>query len=254
MMAAVQSFLSGAISKTVNVPEEITPEEIMEIFLQSWKMGLKAIAIYRDNSKGQQILTTSINDSKRIETSSEEPQRMKLPLERKAITHKFSIAGHEGYLTVGMYENGMPGEIFIVMAKEGSTISGLMDAFATAVSLALQYGVPLDVLIKKFSYTRFEPSGFTGNREIGYATSIMDYIFRWLANKFLEQMPQEETISITKDQLEPKVVKTEDDNTEQTDLFKNQEDAPPCHSCGAIMIRSGSCYKCLNCGETSGCS
>jgi ribonucleoside-diphosphate reductase alpha chain len=255
MMAAVQTFLSGAISKTVNVPEEITPEEIMEIYHQAWKMGLKAIAIYRDNSKGQQILTTSLKEAAGMESSSEEPQRMKLPLERKAITHKFSIAGHEGYLTVGMYENGMPGEIFIVMAKEGSTISGLMDAFATAVSLALQYGVPLEVLIKKFSYTRFEPSGFTGNRDIGYATSIMDYIFRWLANKFLEQMPEEETISITRNELEPKIAEIgEADNTEQTDLFKNQEDAPPCHSCGAIMIRSGSCYKCLNCGETSGCS
>jgi len=255
MMAAAQPFLSGAISKTVNVPEEISPEEIMEIYYQSWKMGLKAIAIYRDNSKGQQILTTNEKETGRKDSTSGEPTRLKLPLERKAITHKFSIAGHEGYLTVGMYESGMPGEIFIVMAKEGSTISGLMDAFATAVSLALQYGVPLDVLIKKFSYTRFEPSGFTGNREIGYATSIMDYIFRWLANKFLEQMPQEETASITREQLEPKITEVSvDDNTIQTDLFKNQEDAPPCHGCGAIMIRSGSCYKCLNCGETSGCS
>ena len=255
MMAAAQPFLSGAISKTVNVPEEISPEEIMEIYYQSWKMGLKAIAIYRDNSKGQQILTTNEKETGRKDSTSGEPTRLKLPLERKAITHKFSIAGHEGYLTVGMYESGMPGEIFIVMAKEGSTISGLMDAFATAVSLALQYGVPLDVLIKKFSYTRFEPSGFTGNREIGYATSIMDYIFRWLANKFLEQMPQEETASITREQLEPKITEVSvDDNTVQTDLFKNQEDAPPCHCCGAIMIRSGSCYKCLNCGETSGCS
>jgi len=255
MMAAAQPFLSGAISKTVNVPEEISPEEIMEIYYQSWKMGLKAIAIYRDNSKGQQILTTNEKETGRKDSTPGEPTRLKLPLERKAITHKFSIAGHEGYLTVGMYESGMPGEIFIVMAKEGSTISGLMDAFATAVSLALQYGVPLDVLIKKFSYTRFEPSGFTGNREIGYATSIMDYIFRWLANKFLEQMPQEETASITREQLEPKITEVSvDDNTVQTDLFKNQEDAPPCHGCGAIMIRSGSCYKCLNCGETSGCS
>jgi ribonucleoside-diphosphate reductase alpha chain len=255
MMAAAQPFLSGAISKTVNVPEEISPEEIMEIYYQSWKMGLKSIAIYRDNSKGQQILTTAEKETGRKDSASGEPTRLKLPLERKAITHKFSIAGHEGYLTVGMYESGMPGEIFIVMAKEGSTISGLMDAFATSVSLALQYGVPLDVLIKKFSYTRFEPSGFTGNREIGYATSIMDYIFRWLANKFLERMPQEQTVSITHEQMEPKITEVSvDDNTVQTDLFKNQEDAPPCHSCGAIMIRSGSCYKCLNCGETSGCS
>jgi ribonucleoside-diphosphate reductase alpha chain len=255
MMAAAQPFLSGAISKTVNVPEEISPEEIMEIYYQSWKMGLKAIAIYRDNSKGQQILTTNEKETGRKDSMSGEPTRLKLPLERKAITHKFSIAGHEGYLTVGMYESGMPGEIFIVMAKEGSTISGLMDAFATSVSLALQYGVPLDVLIKKFSYTRFEPSGFTGNREIGYATSIMDYIFRWLANKFLERMPQEQTVSITSEQMEPKITEVSvDDNTVQTDLFKNQEDAPPCHGCGAIMIRSGSCYKCLNCGETSGCS
>ncbi len=258
MMSAVQPFLSGAISKTVNVPEAITPEEIVEIYYQAWKLGLKAIAIYRDNSKGQQVLTTGAKGETDAETGEvRKPLRHKLPAEREAITHKFAIAGHEGYLTVGMYENGMPGEIFLVMAKEGSTISGLMDSFATAVSMALQYGVPLEVLVKKFSYTRFEPSGFTGNKDISYATSIMDYIFRWLGNKFLVELPENGSKhSMVEEQAaDPVVIEQEAAGTDDSDLaFKNQEDAPPCHNCGAIMVRSGSCHKCLNCGETSGCS
>ncbi|MBN2134263.1 MAG: vitamin B12-dependent ribonucleotide reductase [Acidobacteria bacterium] len=259
MMAAVQPFISGAISKTVNIPEDTTAEEISEIYVKAWEIGLKAIAIYRDNSKGQQVLTTDEKGDKIIAGAEKgRPIRMKLPEEREAITHKFSLAGHEGYITVGMYENGMPGEIFLVMAKEGSTISGLMDSFATAVSLALQYGVPLEVLVNKFSYTRFEPSGFTGNREISYATSIMDYIFRWLGTKFLDKVPNgtnAKSITSTESSVQEIHVKPEVEQVDDSSFaFENQEDAPPCHACGAIMVRNGSCYKCLNCGETSGCS
>ncbi len=193
MMSAVQPFISGAISKTVNVPEHITVEEIMETYMQAWKMGVKAIAIYRDNSKRTQPLTAGKGKSAQASEPAFHPVRRKLPAERRAITHKFSIGGHEGYITVGMYDDGQPGEIFLVMAKEGSTISGLMDSFATAISLALQYGVPLRVLIDKFAHVRFEPSGHTGNAEVPYAKSIVDYIFRWLAAKFLPREEQLQT-------------------------------------------------------------
>ena len=188
MMSAVQPFISGAISKTVNVPEKITVDEITDLYMQAWKLGVKAIAIYRDNSKRTQPLNTGrakAKDAQRARGSGFKPVRRKLPSVRKAITHKFSIGGHEGYITVGMYDDGQPGEIFLVMAKEGSAISGLMDSFATAISLALQYGVPIRVLIDKFSHVRFEPSGHTGNPEVPFAKSIVDYIFRWLASKFL---------------------------------------------------------------------
>jgi ribonucleoside-diphosphate reductase alpha chain len=260
MMGAVQPFLSGAISKTVNVPTEATPEQIAELYLESWRMGLKAVAIYRDGCKRTQPLNTSLDEpaeSKKEVTKIEyRPIRRKLPVERKAITHKFAIAGHDGYLTVGMYEDGNPGEIFLVMAKEGSTISGLMDAFATSVSLALQYGVPLSALSAKFTHMRFEPSGFTGNAEIPIAKSIMDYIFRWLDLKFAVSEEEEtETMSTT---AEPAALMTNSPDDQQGDLektvFTSQADAPPCHVCGSIMVRSGTCYKCFNCGATSGCS
>ena len=187
MMAAVQPFLSGAISKTVNMPTDATPEEIANAYIESWSMGLKAVAVYRDGCKRSQPLSTAKEELKAEAVAFPEarPARRKLPDERRSITHKFSIAGHEGYITVGMYEDGKPGEIFLVMAKEGSTISGLMDAFATSISIALQYGVPLEALVEKFSHVRFEPSGFTKNPEIPFAKSITDYIFRWLASKFL---------------------------------------------------------------------
>ena len=190
MLAAVQPFVSGAISKTINMPEDTTPEEIEDAYTQGWKLGLKAVAVYRDGCKRSQPLSTSSEEADQQAEKDAEPAkpralRRKLPDERRAITHKFTINGHEGYLTVGMYEDGQPGEIFLVMAKEGSTISGLMDAFATAISIALQYGVPLQTVVDKFTHTRFEPSGFTNNPEIPIAKSIMDYIFRWLASKFL---------------------------------------------------------------------
>jgi ribonucleoside-diphosphate reductase alpha chain len=323
MMAAVQQFLSGAISKTVNMPKESTNDDIMEAYMQAWQLGLKSIAVYRDGSKGVQPLTLS-KDTKAATKEKEVqvvrmPIRRKLPPERKAITHRFDIAGYRGYLTVGMYEDGTtPGEIFITISKEGSTISGLMDAFATSISIALQYGVPLRTLVKKFIHTRYEPSGMTDNPEIRIAKSITDYIFRWMALKFLSQEDQldvgvnldlteatkldsyldesetQGTVEINKKEAAPAqsaptastssskqlgtdgngvsgststTIKSSSQTTQPvprlmptgkkqgaTSTFQNSEDALACYSCGAIMVRSGSCYKCLNCGTTSGCS
>jgi ribonucleoside-diphosphate reductase alpha chain len=275
MMAACQPFISGAISKTVNMPENATPDDIMEVYLEGWRMGLKAIAIYRDGSKRSQPLNTALDVKKAAPAAAvaaEVPApaeayaiRHKLPDERRAITHKFDIQGHEGYITVGIYDDGRPGEIFLVMSKEGSTISGLMDAFATSISLALQYGVPLEVLVKKFAHTRFEPSGFTKNPEIPIAKSITDYIFRWLASKFLSGT-QQEIIGIVRREpvveaeaaaapVEAAPSKPASIEISQTKItFQGQEDSPSCSDCGSIMVRNGTCYKCLNCGSTSGCS
>ena len=271
MMGAVQPFISGAISKTINMPTDTTVDEIMQAYMESWKLGLKAVAIYRDGSKRTQPLNTSRDKEAKKTTGAEvkepRPLRRKLPDERRSITHKFDIAGHEGYITAGMYEDGQPGEIFITMSKEGSTISGLMDSFATAISMALQYGVPLRVLVDKFSHMRFEPSGFTKNPDIPMAKSIMDYIFRWLATKFLDGDAQQE-IGIVKQESESDSVTNKkvipitaqlprggapiSTISNVTSLY--QQDAPPCPDCGAIMIRSGACYKCMNCGAVSGCS
>jgi ribonucleoside-diphosphate reductase alpha chain len=258
MMAAVQPFLSGAISKTVNMPNEVTPDEIMQAYIEAWKLGLKAIAVYRDGCKRTQPLSTSLEQGEKKQKA--RPARRRLPTERNSVTHKFSIAGHEGYITVGMYEDGMPGEVFITMSKEGSTISGMMDAFATSVSLALQYGVPLKVLTDKFSHMRFEPSGFTNNQNIPIAKSICDYIFRWLAMKFLpkdEQPPTNlvgETAQLEKTDAKSEAKRNSSIESREKVIFQTQADAPPCQECGSIMIRSGSCYKCLQCGSTSGCS
>jgi ribonucleoside-diphosphate reductase alpha chain len=258
MMAAVQPFLSGAISKTVNMPTDATPEDIADAYLEAWRMGVKAIAVYRDGCKRSQPLSTSKDEGK-AESLEPRPQRRKLPDERRAITHKFSIAGHEGYITTGMYEEGRPGEIFLVMAKEGSTISGLMDAFATAISMALQYGVPLEALVEKFSHTRFEPSGFTKNPEVPYAKSITDYIFRWLAAKFLSAEHQEavgvQTAAATAVRTEAAATGGDEAaRAAYAGSFKSQSDAPSCHYCGNLMMRNGACYRCANCGSTSGCS
>jgi ribonucleoside-diphosphate reductase alpha chain len=259
MMAAVQKFLSGAISKTVNVPTDSTVEDISKIYMEAWRLGLKAIAIYRDGCKRTQPLNTGLDAVKTKEEQRVEyrPVRRKLPVERHAITHKFSVAGHEGYITVGMYEDRAPGEIFLVMAKEGSVVSGLMDAFATSVSLALQYGVPLSALSAKFTHMRFEPSGFTGNPDIPIAKSIMDYIFRWLDLRFGERAkmdknnPVDAAADVPSVTDEPAASAT---NELENAVFTSQADAPPCTGCGSIMIRSGACYKCFNCGTTSGCS
>ncbi len=298
MMAVVQPFLSGAISKTVNMPNDITTKDIHEAYVASWQLGIKAIAIYRDGCKASQPLNTS-QDSSDEEAEAKERKRVarkKLPDERKSITHKFSVGGHEGYITVGMYVNEKPGELFITMSKEGSTISGLMDSFATATSIALQYGVPLNVLVRKFIHMRFEPSGFTNNKHIPIAHSVMDYIFRWLALKFLppeehglSQPEKDDTIeqpdAVPGNEAEnaegavadnkSKVKKDNGHDKKQGNheevmaearrivmqvkeiesfVAVNQSDAPPCPTCGAIMVRSGSCYKCINCGATSGCS
>ncbi len=273
MIAAAQPFLSGAISKTVNMPKETTVEEIEQAYVAGWKLGVKALAVYRDGCKRTQPLNTESETDSAAAQPPPKPLRRRLPDDRPAITHKFSIAGHEGYITVGMFDDGTPGEIFLVMAKEGSTISGLMDAFATSISLALQYGVPLKALIDKFSHMRFEPSGYTKNREIPIAKSIMDYIFRWLASKFLapedraqvgiiERIDSDQAVEPTLPWLatnggaKTAVLASAQTHTASGDgfTFHLQEDAPSCAECGALMIRNGACYKCLNCGATSGCS
>ncbi len=397
MMAAVQPFLSGAISKTVNMPESATPADIEQVYLEGWRLGLKAIAIYRDNSKRSQPLSTGKKKGSEADKAVEvvaaeavaaataeltariaeleralavaqaeakKPHRQRLPAERQAITHKFEVAGHEGYITVGLYPNGQPGEIFLKMAKEGSTVSGLMDSFATAISLALQYGVPLKDLVNKFAHVRFEPSGFTGNPEIPIAKSSVDYIFRWLGSRFLPkedrpalgildrsseeefgvapagsgpvpvtldlpaaaagegaavapspegpataaqptaaptaagpsggQTPTEGSVpptgeapaagealpstATTPATTEPPLAPTSGAPRAESNghaapgsngaaksvgiqlgrsqkvAFQAQADAPSCADCGSIMVRNGSCYKCLNCGSTSGCS
>jgi ribonucleoside-diphosphate reductase alpha chain len=346
MMAATQPFISGAISKTVNLPEAATVDDITEAYLQSWKLGLKAVAIYRDGSKkAQPLMAASSRDeaAKRgtrgenitatqrplsgaelefqklspeqqtmalaavrpltmteQETAPPRAVRHRLPGERASITHKFAMAGHEGYITVGLYKDGTPGELFIRMAKEGSTVSGLMDSFATAISLALQHGVPMKLMCEKFSHTRFEPSGFTGNPEIPIAKSIMDYIFRWLELRFVtgRQYPlfkdmvlppmgagalssQHSALSQGEAEAASRPQTSGETTPPQGGLAKSQEpvtksptiidrglyhsadalkefvdlgDAPSCHVCGAIMTRNGSCYRCMSCGSTSGCS
>lgn len=278
MMAAVQPFISGAISKTCNLPGDAKVEDVEKAYIDAWKMGLKAIAIYRDGSKRSQPLATSVDKTtgQKIQVV-ERPLRRRLPSERQALTHRFEVSGHEGYITVGMYEDGSPGEIFLKMAKEGSTVSGLMDSFATAISLALQYGVPLQALVDKFSHTRFEPQGFTKNPEIPIAKSVMDYIFRWLASRYLSQeerdrlgiirREEEEMASAATSATAPSAPATQAaSGTVATfgyaagtlrDLpgaFVNQADAPSCSECGSLMVRNGACYKCFNCGATSGCS
>jgi ribonucleoside-diphosphate reductase alpha chain len=277
MMGAVQPFLSGAISKTVNVPKEASVEDIQEAYIEAWRLGAKAVSIYRDGSKRTQPLNTSKDAATEAAVAAAIPQpvRRKLPDERASITHKFDIAGHEGYITVGLYDDGTPGEIFLVMAKEGSTISGFADAFAQAISYALQYGVPLQVLVDKFSHARFEPSGMTKNPEVRFAKSIVDYVFRWMAQKFLspeakyraglnvpdpaEALADEAVLQATR-AVQPALPLPGAPSVPGAAApapfaaIQNQEDAPPCSTCGSIMVRSGACYKCTNCGTTSGCA
>jgi ribonucleoside-diphosphate reductase alpha chain len=305
MMGAVQPFLSGAISKTINMPNDATVEDISEAYLEAWRLGLKAVAIYRDGCKRVQPLATSERkvDQQPAAAAVAEPApiRRRLPNDREAICHKFDIAGHEGYIHVGFYEDRTPGEIFIKMAKEGSTISGLMDTIATLTSLALQYGVPLEALVSKFGHVRFEPSGFTKNSEIPYAKSLTDYIFRFLGSRFLPAEQKQEAGVVENNDLRESSPGTEErvHRSAATDgaratlngfdsalasngavintrpshadslrsvhqesfttatgntTWQSQADAPSCADCGSIMIRNGSCYKCLNCGATSGCS
>jgi ribonucleoside-diphosphate reductase alpha chain len=328
MMGATQPFISGAISKTVNLPHECSVEDIKDAYVQAWKMGLKCVAIYRDGSKRSQPLNTKrTNESgennpadariqelegelAKLRAQTGQPLRRRLPDTRTAITHKFDVAGHEGYLTVGLFEDHQPGELFITMAKEGSTIGGLMDCVGTLTSLALQYGVPLEALMRKFAHQRFEPSGFTKNPEIRNASSIIDYVFRWLALQFIPG--HREAVLGTRTQPDlpiPGLIEEEkkkvnrpvsdlplSDETEimvqsapsaangHGHLLSNgngngngamehakpsagrvvsslndsvahfQLDAPTCPNCGHVAVRNGACYKCLNCGESLGCS
>ncbi len=263
MMGAVQPFLSGAISKTVNLPEDATQDDVMQAYVEGWRLGLKALAVYRDGSKRTQPLNAGRERSGVAVAEVARPVRRKLNDERRAMTHKFSIAGHEGYLTVGLYEEGVPGEIFLRMAKEGSTVSGLMDTIATMTSIALQYGVPLKALVDKFSHTRFEPSGFTNNREIPIAKSVMDYVFRFLGNRYLQgeaEVADEQEAEAESAGLAPSALRVAvaggSGASGPRELYGivNQTDAPSCCDCGSIMIRNGACYKCPNCGSTSGCS
>jgi ribonucleoside-diphosphate reductase alpha chain len=283
MMGAVQPFISGAISKTINMPADVSVDDVAEAYMMAWKLGLKAVAIYRDGSKRTQPLSTGARAEEKRAAGAVAPRpahapaeefrvvRRKLPDERRSITHKFDIAGYEGYITVGMFEDGTPGEIFVVMNKQGSTISGLMDAFATAISYALQYGVPLQFLVDKFAHMRFEPSGFTKNPEIPYAKSIVDYLFRWMASKFLDEEAKREVgiqleaverrgaaqpaaIELAARRAAPVASLGDGKDLSMRQAFINQADAPPCPDCGSIMVRNGSCYKCINCGTTSGCS
>ncbi len=279
MVASVQPFVSGAISKTINMPEDSTVEEIAEAYTQAWRKGIKAVAIYRDGSKRSQPLATAGSAAAAASAASAtraatgltgtqpmpalQPVRRKLPDERQALTHKFSIGGHKGYVTVGMYEDGTPGEIFVTMAKQGSTISGLMDSFACMTSFALQYGVPLKFLVSKFSHARFEPSGWTGNPDVPYAKSLTDYLFRWLAARFLTPEERAEIGMQTEEDLENAALETSTDSGGGARIelpggerltFIPQPDAPLCHVCGSLMVRSGVCHKCMNCGATSGCS
>jgi ribonucleoside-diphosphate reductase alpha chain len=314
MMAAAQPFISGAISKTVNMPSACTVEEIRDTYVQAWKMGLKCVAIYRDGSKRSQPLNTKKtneggdktvtataavdvaplenrikeleNEVVKLRHESGKPLRRRLTDTRQALTHKFDIAGHEGYLTVGLFEDGQPGELFITMAKEGSTIGGLMDSIGTLSSMAFQYGVPLEALVRKFAHQRFEPSGFTKNAEIRNASSITDYVFRWLALQFVPGYRESLNVARTQPELAmpglleemkkkinrpvPELAIAEDSEVLDvkssngnghghsrltlTSSFQNQGDAPTCPTCGHVAVRNGACYKCLNCGESLGCS
>ena len=257
MMAAVQPFLSGGISKTVNMPLESSVEDVMEVYIQAWREGLKSVAIYRDGSKGGQPIELKQKNTPQPAqvappeiTAPAEPLgpppavRNRMPDERASITHKFSIAGHEGYVTVGLYPNGKPGEIFIRIAKEGSTISGLMDSFAQSVSMGLQHGVPIESFVKHFAHMRFEPSGWTGNQSIGFAKSIPDYIFRWMNMRFRQG---------TQLAMFPDAAPATDPIEDHTITQEIESDAPSCPECGSHMQRSGThCWKCSTCGTVDG--
>ena len=259
MMAAAQPFLSGAISKTVNMPNESSVDDIEQTYVEAWKLGLKAIAIYRDGCKRTQPLATGTEEKASMtRAAARQLSRRKLPDTRQSITHKFSVGGHEGYIHVGQYENGKPGEIFVTLGKAGSTLSGFADAFATAVSFALQHGVELRFLVDKFTHVRFEPSGFTGNQDIPIAKSIVDYLFRWLARTYLpeDEHPEAPTSPANGSEFEVEAEASVGQALEEREhaVFVAQADAPPCHECGSIMVRNGACYACANCGATSGCS
>jgi ribonucleoside-diphosphate reductase alpha chain len=277
MMAAAQPFLSGAISKTINMPEESTVEDVMDAYIESWKLGLKAVAIYRDNSKRSQPLSAAgqKKDEKKpegaavVEAMQQElfarAQREKMPAERASVTHKFSVGGHAGYITVGMYEDGRPGEIFIKMSKEGSTLSGVMDGLALTVSIGLQYGVPLKVYVDKLLNTRFEPSGITANPKIRFVSSVLDYIARWLGGRFISAdylklngaaIPEVGASGAAAPVVAQAMASMPSlpASNPSSKPSNAHEGAPTCSECGMLMVPNGACYKCENCGSTSGCS
>jgi ribonucleoside-diphosphate reductase alpha chain len=294
MMGAVQPFISGAISKTVNMPQSASVEDIADAYIQAWRLGVKALAIYRDGSKTAQALRTDaqkqapagVDVQAEVEKAVTEalakvgPKRRRMPRERQSITHKFSIGGHEGYITAGMYEDGSVGEIFLTdIGKEGSTLRGMMNAFATAISLSLQYGVPLETLVRKFSYMRFEPEGMTSNPEIPFSKSLPDYIMRWLASRFLDADLQEELGILTKEvrarkaaqdaassqygdtagptsislPSQPAAAAITDDPPVLPAVRQGLDLGPACQQCGGMMQRTGSCYTCGSCGFNTGC-
>src|SRR6266699_1694239 len=282
MMAAAQPFLSGAISKTINMPEESTVEDISNAYIESWKLGLKAVAVYRDNSKRSQPLNAGgkkeekkasaapgqAEAARAVEPTQRElfarAVREKMPVERASVTHKFSVGGHEGYITVGMYEDNRPGEIFIKMSKEGSTLSGIMDGLALTISLGLQYGVPLKVFVDKLLNTRFEPSGITANPNIRFVSSVLDYIARWLGGRFISPDYLKLNGAIPAETVAASATALSAMNKAALDamqaalsaskLSNAHEGAPTCSECGMLMVPNGACYKCENCGSTSGCS
>ena len=269
----------------MNLPETATVEDVMDAYVEAWKHGVKAIAVYRDGSKKVQPLSTGkeTSNSKKdaaavTETVIVPRPRRRLHDTRASLTHKFTIEGHEGYITVGLFEDNTPGELFVTMAKEGSTLSGMMDAFATSISLSLQYGVPLAHLVEKFAHMRFEPSGWTGNSELGFAKSIVDYVFRWIGYRFLstddkmalglvrtseivDPAPQLELLSKAVSMATPIAATQETTWSQPTHpngtaprRMNSTPDAPPCPRCGWLTVRNGTCHKCENCGETTGCS
>jgi len=277
MMGAVQPFISGAISKTVNLPNEATVDDVADTYIEAWRHGIKAIAIYRDGSKTVQPLSTSQGETGAASAEPSQPVRRKMSDTRSSLTHKFSIEGHDGYITVGLYDDGTPGEIFLSMAKQGSTVSGLMEAFGRAISYALQYGVPVQDLVRNFAHMRFEPMGRTENRDIPVAQSIIDYVFRWLASRYMSPeeaydvgvMTPEIKAALAAGQYPLPLAGTAEAGASvngraasttavpamyQSPRANGHADAPACASCGWIMIRSGTCYRCENCGSTSGCS
>jgi ribonucleoside-diphosphate reductase alpha chain len=266
MMGAVQPFISGAISKTVNLPEQVTVDDVAQLHVDAWKLGVKAIAIYRDNCKVAQPLS---GKSDAPASLLGKPQRRRLPDDRTEIGRKFRVGEYEGYIHVGLFEDGTPGDIFVDIAKEGTTLAGLMNSFMISVSLGLQYGVPLDVYVSKFAHMRFEPSGQTNDPDIRVAKSLVDYIFRWMGKKFLDADTQQE-LGIMSPEVKRRLAEAHDilDNggselepvaaapvaPGQTALFNAFEDAVECAKCGGRMIRTGSCYTCRDCGQNTGCS
>src|SRR2546423_13360654 len=273
MMGAVQPFISGAISKTVNLPETVSVDEVAQLLRQSWQLGVKAIAIYRDNCKVAQPLSGKKDGGTQETLASALPpapltQRKRLPDDRVEVGRKFKVGEYEGYIHVGLYEDGTPGDIFVDIAKEGTTLAGLMNSFMISVSLGLQYGVPLEVYVSKFAHMRFEPSGMTNDPDIRVAKSIVDYVFRWMGKKFLT-VDQQEEIGILSPEVRARLAQSYDALENggsvapapveapppgQTALFNSWEDAVECARCGGRMVRTGSCYTCRDCGTNTGCS